>query len=282
MGSNDGSVTRREFLAASALVAGCALLAKPVFGAAIHTGEAGLATGMASIPVDGGEMEAYFAVPESAVSPPVVLVVHEIYGVNEYIRDVCRRLAAAGYFAIAPNLFQRQGDVSKQGDADAIVREIVSKVPDAQVLADLDATRAWVASEGKGDPSRVVVTGFSWGGRIVWLYCAHAPDLLAGVAWYGRLVGEKRSETPSHPIDMAQAKHAPILGLYGTEDKAVSPESIYEMRTRLAAGGHGSEIVLFPGSPHGFHADYRASYRALAASEGWRRMLEWFREHGAA
>jgi len=281
LGSNDWSATRREFLTASALVAGYALVAKPVFAAAIHTDEAGLATGTASIPVDGGEMEAYFAAPESAVSPPVVLVVHEIFGVNEYIRDICRRLAVAGYFAIAPNLFQRQGDVSKQVDADAIVRQVVGKVPDAQVLADLDAARAWSGREGKGDPSRVVITGFSWGGRIVWLYCAHAPDLRAGAAWYGPLVGEKRSETPSHPIDMAQAKHAPVLGLYGTEDEAISPESIYEMRRRLAEGGHGSEIVLFPGSPHGFHADTRASYHTLAASEGWRRMLEWFRQHEA-
>lgn len=275
-------MTRRRFLASSALAAGSALAAKPIFADAVHTDEAGLATGMASIPVEGGEMKSYFAAPESAALSPVTLVVHEIFGLHEYIRDICRRLAKAGYFAIAPDLFQRQGDVSKQPDGDAIVREIVSKVPDAQVLADLDATRAWSKSEGRGDPSRVVIAGFSWGGRIVWLYCAHAPDLLAGVAWYGRLDGAKRSETPRHPVDMAQAKHAPVLGLYGTEDAGITPESIFEMRSRLAAGGQPSEIVLFPGAPHDFHADYRASYRALAASEGWRRMLEWFREHGAA
>jgi carboxymethylenebutenolidase len=282
LGSNDGNVTRRQFLASSALIAGYALAAKPVFAAAVRTEESGLATGTASIPVDGGEMEAYFAAPESAVSPPVALVVHEIFGVHEYIRDVCRRLAKAGYFAIAPDLYRRQGDVSKQGDVDAIVREVVSKVPDAQVLADLDATLAWLKSEDRGDPSRVVIAGFSWGGRIVWLYCAHAPDLKAGAAWYGRLVGEKRTETPSHPVDVAQARHAPVLGLYGTEDAGISLESIREMRSRLAAGWQPSEIVLFPGAPHGFHADYRASHRPLAASEGWRRMLEWFREHGGA
>ena len=162
MGSNDGNVTRRQFLASSALIAGYALAAKPVFAAAVRTDESGLATGTASIPVDGGEMEAYFAAPESAVSPPVALVVHEIFGVHEYIRDVCRRLAKAGYFAIAPDLYRRQGDVSKRGDVDAIVREVVSKVPDAQVLADLDATLAWLKSEDRGDPSRVVITGFSW------------------------------------------------------------------------------------------------------------------------
>jgi carboxymethylenebutenolidase len=282
LGSIDPELSRREFLASSALVAGCVLVAQPAFASAIRTDESGLATGRVSIPVDGGEMRAYFAAPESAASPPVALVVHEIFGVDEYIRDVCRRLAHAGYFAIAPDLFQRQGDVSKQVDPEAISREIVSKVPDDQVFADLDATRAWSKREGKGDPSRVVIAGFSWGGRIAWLYCAHAPDLLAGASWYGPLVGEKRTQTPSQPIDMAQAKHAPVLGLYGTEDATISSESIYEMRQLLVAGGQGSEIVLFPGAPHDFHEDDRASYRMLAASEGWRRMLEWFREHGAA
>jgi len=251
-----------------------------VLASATHTSEAGLATGTAKIPVGGGEMDAYFTVPESASSPPVALVVHEIFGVHEYIRDICRRLAHTGYFAIAPDLFQRQGDVSKQSDVNAIIRDVVGQVPDAQVMADLDAALAWVKNEGRGDTSRAVITGFSWGGRIVWLYCGHAPQLRAGAAWYGRLVGDERPQTPSHPIDVAKRDHAPVLGLYGTEDAGIPPESVQEMRTRLAAAGQRSKIILFPGAPHGFHADYRASFRSLAASEGWRRMLEWFREHG--
>jgi carboxymethylenebutenolidase len=212
----------------------------------------------------------------------VALVVHEIFGVHEYIRDVCRRLATVGYFAIAPDLYQRQGDVTQHADVNAILREIVRKVPDAQVMADLDATLAWVKAGGRGDAARAVISGFCWGGRVVWLYCEKNPDLKAGAAWYGRLVGENREQTPSHPVDVAGAPHAPVLGLYGTEDSGIPLTSIEEMRKRLAAAGRSSQIVLFPGAPHGFHADYRASHRPLAAAEGWRRMLEWFRTHGAA
>jgi carboxymethylenebutenolidase len=209
-------------------------------------------------------------------------VVHEIFGLHEYVRDVVRRLARAGYFAIAPDLYQRQGDVSKLTDIDAIIAEIVMKVPDAQVMADLDATRAFAAKTGGADASRTVITGFCWGGRIVWLFSAHAPDLKAGAAWYGRLVGEARPETPRHPIEVAALDHAPVLGLYGTEDKGISLASVEEMRGRIAAAGDASEIILFPGAPHGFHADYRPSYREMAATEGWRRMLAWFAQHGAA
>ncbi|MFQ5418461.1 MAG: dienelactone hydrolase family protein [Myxococcota bacterium] len=277
MPASDHDVTRREFLVSSALVAGYAIAAEPVFASAIHTEEAGLETGDVSIPVAGGSMAAYYAAPASGDTPPVALVVHEIFGVHEYIRDVCRRLAKEGYLAIAPDLYQRQGDVSKQTSVGKILEEIVVKVPDEQVLADLDATLAWAKDHGKGDTSRVVITGFCWGGRIVWLYCAHNPTLKAGAAWYGRLAGEKRPETPTHPLDVADAPHAPILGLYGTEDSGISIESVQQMRARLAASGSSSEIALFPGAPHGFHADYRASYRPMAATEGWRRMLDWFR-----
>jgi carboxymethylenebutenolidase len=283
LSSHDEHLNRRQFLASSALVAGYALAAKPVLAEAIHTDAAGLATGQVEIPVADGTMAAYFAAPEAATAPPpVVLVVHEIFGVHEYIRDVCRRLAHAGYCAVAPDLYQRQGDVSKLSDVNAIIQKIVTRVPDAQVMADLDATLAWVKSEAKGDTSRAVITGFCWGGRIVWLYCAHAAELKAGAAWYGRLVGAARTETPTHPVDVAKRDHAPVLGLYGTEDSGISLGSVEEMRARLSAANQRSEIMLFPGAPHGFHADYRASYRSMAASEGWRRMLEWFRDHGAA
>ena len=275
-------MNRREFLVSGAVAAGYALAAKPVLASAIRTPEDGLETGTVEIPASGGGMSAYFAVPEAASARPLALVVHEIFGVHEYIRDVTRRLARAGYFAIAPDLYQRQGDVSKLDSLQQILSEIVAKVPDAQVMADLDATRAWARRDGRADASRSVITGFCWGGRIVWLYAAHAPDLAAGTAWYGRLVGDPRQETPRHPMDISGEAHAPVLGFYGTEDAGIPLASVEKMRSRLAVAADGSEIILFPGAPHGFHADYRESYREMAASVGWRRMLEWFGKHGAA
>ena len=275
-------MNRREFLASGAIAAGYALAAKPVLAAAIRTPETGLSTGIVEIPAPGGGMAAYFAAPEAAIARPLALVVHEIFGVHEYIRDVTRRLARAGYFAVAPDLYQRQGDVSKLGSVKQILSEIVTKVPDAQVMADLDATRAWALRDGRADVSRTVITGFCWGGRSVWLYSAHAPDIAAGTAWYGRLVGDARPQTPRHPVDIAGEEQAPVLGLYGTEDAGIPMASIEKMRGELAGAADGSEIILFPGAPHGFHADYRESYREMPASEGWRRMLEWFRKHGAA
>jgi carboxymethylenebutenolidase len=274
-------VTRRQFLAGSAVVAGYALAAKPVFAKAIQTDEGGLVTGVVEIPVAGGTTSAYFAAPEGQTDAPVALVVHEIFGVHEYIRDVCRRLAKEGYFAIAPDLYQRQGDVAKLTSVDAILSQVVEKVPDEQVMADLDATLAWVAAERRADVSRTVITGFCWGGRVVWLYSAHNPEVLAGAAWYGRLTGKQRPETPTHPFDVARGAHAPVLGLYGTEDSGIPVESVHEMRARLTTSQQRSEIVLFPGAPHGFHADYRTSYRAMAATEGWRRTLAWFRKFRA-
>jgi carboxymethylenebutenolidase len=279
--TRDGEVSRREFLVSGALVAGYALAANPVFGAVIETDADGLETGNVAIPVKGGSVPAYFAAPAAASGAPVALVVHEIFGVHEYIRDVCRRLAKAGYFAIAPDLYQRQGDVSKLADVGAILRQVVARVPDAQVASDLDATLGWAAQDDRADAKRAVITGFCWGGRVVWLYCAHRPELKAGVAWYGRLTGDERPETPTQPIDLVGARLAPVLGLYGTEDSGIPIESVEAMRRELVAAGQSSEIVLFPGAPHGFHADYRASYRSMAATEGWRRMLEWFRSHGA-
>lgn len=275
---SDGGVSRRQFLASGAVVAGYAIAARPVLAEAIQTGADGLVTGTAEIPAAGGAMPAYFAAPEGVAAPPAVLVVHEIFGVHEYIRDICRRLAHEGYFAVAPDLYQRQGDVSKKREVSAIIDEVVSRVPDEQVMGDLDATVAWLAAEGRADTTRTFITGFCWGGRIVWLYCAHAPTVRAGAAWYGRLEGAERPETPKHPVDLAERDLAPVLGLYGTEDSGISLESVERMRSRLNAAEKDSEIILFPGAPHGFHADYRGSYRALAASEGWRRMLQWFRE----
>jgi carboxymethylenebutenolidase len=275
------ALSRREVLVTGALAAGYALAARPLRAEPIHTDAAGLVSGMVEIPVADRRIGAYRARPEASGPFPVVLVVHEIFGLHEYIRDVCRRLAHAGYLAVAPDLYARQGDPTRAASIDAILGEIVTRVPDAQVMADLDAAAAWALSDG-GKPGALFVTGFCWGGRIVWLYAAHRRDLVAGAAWYGRLAGAASERTPEHPIDLADRPHRPVLGLYGAEDTGIPLEGVFAMRRKLADAGSRSEIVVFPGAPHGFHADYRESYRPLAAEEGWRRMLDWFRREAAA
>jgi carboxymethylenebutenolidase len=272
-------LTRREFLltgAVAASVAGYSLAAGPLRAEVIATGATGLVAGAVSIQVGGREIPGYRAKPAGAVKPPIVLVVQEIFGVHEYIRDVCRRLAQAGYLAVAPDLYARQGDVTRMSDAQAIIRDVVAVVPDAQVMADLDATAVWAEQDG-GDSSKLAITGFCWGGRIVWLYSAHSAKLRAGVAWYGRLVGDKSEMQPTQPIDVAKALHAPVLGLYGAEDAGIPLESIQRMRVEIARADGTSRIDVFEGAPHGFHADYRPSYRDDAAREGWTRMLAWFK-----
>jgi carboxymethylenebutenolidase len=245
----------------------------------IATGATGLVAGAVSIQVGGREIPGYRAKPAGAVKPPIVLVVQEIFGVHEYIRDVCRRLAQAGYLAVAPDLYVRQGDVTRMSDAQAIIRDVVAKVPDAQVLGDLDASATWAEKDG-GDGSKLAITGFCWGGRIVWLYSAHSKSLRAGVAWYGRLAGDKSEQQPSHPLDVVAKLHAPVLGLYGAEDTGIPLDSVERMRKGIAAAHGASRIDVFDGAPHGFHADYRPSYREDAAREGWMRMLAWFKENG--
>lgn len=276
-------LTRRDLLVSGAVAAGYALAVRPVRAEAIHTDASQLVAGSVEIPAADRKIPAYRARPEASGPFPVVLVVHEIFGVHEYIRDVCRRLARAGYLAVAPDLYARQGDPTGLASVDAILTQVVTRVPDAQVMADLDATAGWAASEG-GDPkgAGLFATGFCWGGRIVWLYAAHRPDLVAGAAWYGRLVGPARPETPEHPIDLADRRHAPVLGLYGAEDAGIPLESVFAMRRKLALARSRSEILVFPGAPHGFHADYRESYRPMPAEEGWRRMLDWFRSGAGA
>jgi carboxymethylenebutenolidase len=262
-----------------AAAAGYALAARPLRAQVITTGSEGLLAGMVEVPAEGGPMPAYRARPEGEGARPVVLVVHEIFGVHEYVRDVCRRLARHGYLALAPDLFRRQGDVAALEDVGQIIEQVVSRVPDAQVLSDLDAALAWARQNG-GDPERASVIGFCWGGRVVWLYAAHQPGLTAAAAWYGRLEGPVREVTPKHPIDLADAPLAPVLGLYAGEDAGIPLESVFRMRKELAANQQKSEILIFPTAPHGFHADYRESYRSMDAQEGWRRMLEWFRRWG--
>ncbi len=279
-GSPDARLTRREVLISGAVAAGYALAAGPVQASAIVTSEEGLVAGNVKLPAGGIELDAYRAHPASGGPFPVVLVVHEIFGVHAYIGDVVRRLAKSGFYAIAPNLYQRQGDPSQLASVDQIISNVVAKVPDAEVMDDLDATLGYAGQSGQGDVARAAVTGFCWGGRIVWLYCAHNPKLRCGAAWFGRLVGDARKETPKHPTDVAATLTVPVLGLYGSDDTGIPAQSVLAMREKLAAGKSGSQIVMFPAAPHGFHADYRDSYRPMAASEAWKRMLAWFREHG--
>jgi carboxymethylenebutenolidase len=226
-------------------------------------------------------MPAYRAMPEKGGPFPVVLVVEEIFGVHEHIKDVCRRFAKVGYLAIAPELFARQGDVSKLKEINDII-PIVMKAPDVQVMSDLDSTVAWAKKSGKGDTSKLAITGFCWGGRIVWLYAAHNKDLSAGVAWYGRLVGDADNLHPKHPIDLVGDLKAPVLGLYGAADQGIPVESVEKMQKALKEAKKPSEIVLYPDTPHGFHADYRPSYRKDKAEDGWKKLLDWFKKNGVA
>lgn len=273
-------VTRRGFVVTT-LATGFAMAVRPVTAATIETDSEGLEAGEVKIPVADGEMPAYRAKPKSGANLPTVLVVQEIFGVHEHIKDICRRLAKRGYLAIAPEMYARQGDVSKLTDFQEILK-IVAKVPDKQVMADLDAAAAWAKSTRQGDPDRLAVTGFCWGGRIVWLYSAHNPSLKAGVAWYGRLVGQADELHPKHPLEIAAELKAPVLGLYGGADTGIPNDTVEKMQAALKEAKKPSEIVLYPDTPHGFHADYRPTYREKEAQDGWNRMLEWFKKHGVA
>src|SRR5262249_35248659 len=224
--------TRRDFVVTT-LAAGFALAVQPVSAETITTDAAGLEAGEVKIPVKDGEIPGYRAMPASGGPFPVVLVVQEIFGVHEHIKDICRRLAKLGYFAVAPELYARQGDVSKLTDFREIFSKVVSRVPDAQVLSDLDAGVEWAKKSGKGDTAKLAITGFCWGGRIVWLYAAHNKDLKAGVAWYGRLTGEKDELHPKHPLDVVDSLHAPVLGLYGGADQGIPVDTVEKMRGAL-------------------------------------------------
>jgi len=272
-------VTRRGFMMTT-LAVGFALAVRPVSAEVIATNAEGLTAGEVKIPTGDGSIPAYRAMPSQGRSFPVVVVVQEIFGVHEHIKDVCRRLAKLGYLAVAPELYARQGDVSKMSEIDDILTKVVSKVSDAQVMADLDATVAWAKDSGAGNVEKLGVTGFCWGGRIVWLYAAHNPRVKAGVAWYGRLVGKPSEPQPKHPIDVAASLKVPVLGLYGADDQSIPLDTIEHMRKALQAAGSPSEIVVYPNTPHGFHADYRASYRKEQAEDGWRRLQAWFRQYG--
>lgn len=280
-GSGEGlRVSRRRFLVTT-LAAGFALAVRPTRAAMIVTDSKGLEAGEIRIPTSDGEIPAYRAMPSEGAPFPVVLVVQEIFGVHEHIKDVCRRLAKSGCLAVAPELYARQGDVSSLAEIDEI-RKIVAKVPDAQVMRDLDAAVAWVKDSGNGNLDKLGITGFCWGGRIVWLYAAHSARLKAGVAWYGRLVGKASELQPAHPLEVASRLNAPVLGLYGGRDQGIPLETVEQMQNALRAANSRSTIIVYPETPHAFYADYRASYRREPAEDGWKRLLAWFNEHGVA
>ena len=264
----------------TSLAAGFAAAVLPVQARTmIVTDTHGLTAGEVRIPTMGGEMPAYRAMPAGKSGLGTVLVVQEIFGVHEHIKDVCRRLAKAGYLAIAPELYARQGDAGKYSDTAKLMSEVVAKVPNSQVMVDLDATAAWAAVHG-GDAHRLAITGFCWGGRIVWMYAAHNPKLKTGVAWYGALT---RANFPGDKtaLEVAASIRQPMLGLYGAADGGIPNDTVEKMRAALkAAGNTVSEIILYPDTPHAFHADYRPSYRKAAAQDGWKRMLAWFKTHG--
>jgi carboxymethylenebutenolidase len=274
------SLTRRGFVVTS-LAAGFALATQPVSAATIVTDSDGLTVGEVTIPVSAGEIPGYRAMPAQGGPFATVLVVQEVFGVHEHIKDICRRLAKAGYFAVAPALYARQGDVTQMTNMDDVMK-VVAKVPEPEVASDLDATVAWAGSTGKADTAKLGITGFCWGGRQVWLYCAHNPKVKAGVAWYGPLQRPKSEMTPMNPIDAVPQLKVPVLGLYGGADGGIPMTQIQAMQDALKAAGNQSEIVVYPDTPHGFNADYRASYRPEQAKDGWKRLLAWFRDHGVA
>lgn len=269
---------RRKLLMTGAFAAGFAAACRPISSSAVQTSAEGLKEEMVSIRAnDGFALPAYVARPAKAGPAPVICVVHEVFGVHEWIRDICRRFARAGYYAIAPDLFARHGDATRVADFKQLFATIVSRAPDKQVLADIDSTYAWAGSHG-ADASRRGITGFCWGGRIVWLYAAHSAQLDAGVAFYGRLVSDKTELQPFSVIEQAAALKAPVLGQYGALDKGIPVADVEAMRAALKAAGKSppDEITLYPKADHGFMADYRPSYDETSAKAAWAAMLKWF------
>ena len=283
----DGAATgasRRTAIKAALGVGYAASLGAAVAQTAIKTSSEGLTAGEFVVEVNGFKVRSYRAAPAGKTNLPVVLVVQEIFGVHEYIADTCRRFAKMGYMAIATELFDRQGDPTKYNAVPDLIKEVVSKVPDAQVMTDLDAMVKWAGANG-GDTSKVAVTGFCWGGRITWLYAAHNPSVKAGVAWYGRLLGATNDLTPKNPIDLVASISGPVLGLYGAADTGIPVDTVDKMKEALKGGSAAakkSEFVVYEGAPHAFHADYRPSFRQQPAEDGFKRAVDWFKANGVA
>jgi carboxymethylenebutenolidase len=271
-------LSRRGFMtASSAAAAGFTLAAGPVRADAIKTDTAGLTAGDAKVAVAGGEMPVYYARPAGVANPPVILVAQEIFGLHEYIRDVTRRLGKLGALAIAPDYYFRKGDLTKITEMPALF-PIVNAKTDAELFADLDATVAWAKSQG-GNTDKLGIMGFCRGGRTVWRYSTHSPNLKAGVAFYGSLADPHSEAMPQNAIDTAAQVKEAVLGLYGAEDQGISVEQVNEMKAALAKAGKTAEFKIYPGAPHGFHADYRPSYRKEAAEDGWKQMTDWFKKY---
>ncbi len=286
--STDVGASRRTALK-TALGVGYAATAMPIMAqTAIKTSSDGLKTGETTYEVNGFKVPAFYAAPAGKTNLPVVLVIQEIFGVHEYIADTARRFAKAGYLAIAPELYARQGDPAKYAEIAKLMAEVVAKVPDEQVMADLDGAVKWAGANG-GNLRKVGITGFCWGGRITWLYAEQSKNVKAGVAWYGRLVGQSSALTPKHPVDLAAGVKAPVLGLYGGQDGGIPLTTVNQMKDALADSGAkgnkaagASEFVVYKDAPHAFHADYRPSYRKAAADDGFQRAIAWFKIHGVA
>ena len=282
--STKHTATRRTALKVALGVGYTAAAGDIMAQTAVKTSSDGLKTGEITVEVNGFKVPAYMASPAGKTNLPVILVIQEIFGVHEYIADTARRFAKMGYLAIAPELFARQGDPTKYNVMADLIKEVVSKVPDAQVMADLDGMVAWAAANG-GDASKIGITGFCWGGRITWMYAAHNKAVKAGVAWYGRLEGAPNPLTPTNPIDVVSNINGPVLGLYGGADTGIPVASVDKMKAALkdgSAAAKKSEFVIYDGAPHAFHADYRPSYRKEPAEDGFKRALDWFKANGVA
>ena len=258
---------------------GFAAAVMPITATAITTDTNGLTAGEVEIPTGDVRIPAYRAKPHDGKAFPVVLVVQEIFGIHEHIKDLCRRLAKDGYLAVAPYLYAREGDVSGLKEVPEIYAKVVSHVPDAQVMSDLDATVEWSAQDG-GDTTRLAATGFCWGGRTVWLYAAHTASLKAGAAWYGRVAGQTSEKQPKNPIDLVNELKAPVIGFYGGKDQGIPVGTVEQMRGAIDAAGKPSEIHIYPEAQHGFNADYRPNYDPASAKDAWAKMLRFFAEHG--
>jgi carboxymethylenebutenolidase len=272
-------LSRRGFMSASAATAaGYTLAAGPVRADAIKTDTNGLTAGEAKVMVAGGAMPVYYARPATGANAPVILVSMEIFGLHEYIRDVTRRLGKLGAFAVAPDYYFRKGDLTKIEDIPALI-PIVNTKTDTELFADLDATVAWAKSQG-ANSDRLGIMGFCRGGRTVWRYSTHNAGLKAGVAFYGSLADPPNEAMPINSIASAKDVKEPVLGLYGAEDQGIPVDQVNTMKAALAAAGKTAEFKIYPGAPHGFHADYRPSYRKEAAEDGWTQMTAWFKKYG--
>ena len=270
-------IGRRNFIVTS-LGAGFALAVLPVSAQTITTSSEGLIAGEVKVPVRDGEIPAYRALPATGSNFPTILVIEEVFGVHEWVQDICRRVAKLGYYAIAPELFSRQGDPAKISDINQLLKDIISKAPDDQIMSDLDATVAYAKTTGKADTARLGITGFCWGGRVVWMYAGHNPNLKAGVAWYGA-VARAFHEGDKTALDIVPNIKAPVLGLYGGDDAGIPQDTLDKIKAAMKAQGKTVEIVVYPDTPHGFNADYRPSYRKGAAEDGWKRMSAWFKQY---